>query len=75
MNGDDLHENFEFLQAGIQKGNSTRSELRWGEFTTPKVADEIDEVRKVSMFRGTAHETYASAACYNRNLSPSGAIV
>jgi hypothetical protein len=55
VNGDDSHENFEFIRAGIPKGNSTRSQIGSGEVFKPaEVADEIQEVRKESVFRGAA---------------------
>ena len=61
-------------------GNSERTQyeerIELGEsFQTAEVADEIHRVRKVSVLRGAARETYARVACYNRNLSPRGAIV
>jgi hypothetical protein len=42
VNGDDSHENFEFLPAGIPKGNSTRRGLSLRESSqTAEVADGI----------------------------------
>jgi hypothetical protein len=61
-------------------GNSERTQyeerIELGKsFQTAEVADEIHRVRTVSVFRGTPRETNAKVACYNRRLSPRGAIV
>ena len=67
---------FNFYKREFRKDTQYEERIELGKsFQTAEVADEIHRVRKVSVFRGTARETNAKVACYNRSLSPRGAIV